>query len=235
VISIRATLGKGFKETLSLLEDLKKQQKFAQAITAQHAAREVKKWAVKKLFPHKKPGQSGFKRRGNWASKGPFSFQVTPRKVNRNIPTATIQSGAPWIQQHEVGGTRKPKYIKELGGVPVALTGKGKPRKSTYAKIPKSMGPLNMLRRGRAKGAFKRLNSQGFIKTTRSGGRALFVRTKGGGLSAQYHLPKRVKIPAKLGFVKRGTPIAKRAYIRLYAGNLIKALKSSNRRKVKTK
>lgn len=218
---------KGIKETLSLFEDLKKQQKFAQALTAQHAAREVKKWTLKKLFPYKKDGETGFKRRGSWASTGPYSFKVTPRKVNRNNPTAVIESSAPWIQGHQKGTTRTPKYSSTLGGVPLPFVGKGKPRRSTYAKIPTERGPVNLYNR-----------KDHFIGKSKKGNRVLFQRVatkKGVRMSGQYMLPPRVKIRPKLGFVKRGRIVAKLAYIKLYPGNFLKALKSSNRRKVKSR
>jgi hypothetical protein len=233
---MRATVDKGFKETLSLLEDLAKQQKFAQAITAQHAAREVKQWTIKKLLPPKKPGPTGFKRRTGWTTTREHGFRVSPKRVNRNKPTAIIQADASWIQDHEKGTTRSPRHPKLLGGVPLALTGKGRPRTSKYAKVPAFKGPVNMLRRGKGMGPHLqgRTGWNTFLGKTRKGEGAIYIRTEKG-ITAQYIIKKTRKIKPKLGFVKRGTKVAKKAYVRLYAGNLIKALKSSNRRKVKTK
>ena len=229
---------KGIKETLSLFEDLKKQQKFAQALTAQHAAREVKQWTIHKLLPIKKPGLGGHKRRTGWTTTKEFGFMVSPKKVNRNQPWAVIESNASWIQDHEKGSTRKPRHPALLGGVPLATTGKGRPRKSKYGVIPAFKGPFNMVNRtkkGFGMGSSGRIGWQTFIGKTKNGRKAVYIRTKNGGkegIAVQYVINKRLKIKPALKFKKKGKVIARAAYIKLYPGNFLRALKSSNRRKV---
>ena len=200
----------GIKSTVGFLSDLPKQTRFATAKTLTQSAWAAQKWTVDKLLPSK------FTLRAKsrpWQKFGKYRFKV--QQATKERLQATLSSDAPWIKDHEHGGTRTGQ--QDLGGVPISFSA----RPSKKSVIPARLKPRKALKR---KGSF--------IGDAGNGGKALYIphQAGDGAVRLLYLIRPSVRIKKTLGFEKQAPKIATREFNRRFNPNIAAAYRDAARR-----
>jgi len=214
-MSMNATIV-GLKGTVGFLTDIPKQTRFATAKTLTQSAWAAQKFTVDKLLPEKFTIRSKSPGRP-WSKFGKFRFKV--KQATKEKLRAEVESIAPWIEDHERGGSRSGP--KAIGGVAIPFTA----RPSPNAVIPR---PLKAIKASRKRGAYIGPSPTGKSE-------ALYIPHVGGDGAYRllYLIQKSVRIKKTLGFETKAPKIAAKEFEKRFDKNFQAAMKDSAKRHFK--
>lgn len=196
----------GAKNVIGFLADIKKQERFATAQALTDSAWQAQKWTVKELLPKKFTLRA---KNRPWQEFGKYRFKVT--RATKQKLSAEVESSAPWIIDHERGGTRH------------GINGLGQPIPVTARPAPKSVIPTKWMVKKLAK-------RKGAILMPGRRGQGLYVQQPNGGLRLFHWLLPSARIPATLGFEKDAPKQAVKHFPGAFKTRFKAALRDSARR-----